>query len=61
MANMIDTPFMPQDIVPSDEQLAIQMVKTRHLLVEANAGAAKTTTLAPRPFNGARRLIPSCR
>lgn len=45
---MSDVPFQPTHITPSDEQLAIQLLKTRLLLVEANAGAAKTTTLALR-------------
>lgn len=40
--------FQPAHITPSDEQLAIQLLRTRLLLVEANAGAAKTTTLALR-------------
>jgi len=45
---MSDAPFQPTHITPSEEQLAIQLLKTRLLLVEANAGAAKTTTLALR-------------
>jgi len=45
---MSDVPFQPTHITPSDEQLAIQLLRTRLLLVEANAGAAKTTTLALR-------------
>lgn len=40
--------FQPTHITPSAEQLAIQLRRTRLLLVEANAGAAKTTTLALR-------------
>ena len=45
---MSDPAFQPTHITPSAEQLAIQLLKTRLLLVEANAGAAKTTTLALR-------------
>jgi DNA helicase-2/ATP-dependent DNA helicase PcrA len=45
---MSDVPFQPTGITPSAEQLAIQLLRTRLLLVEANAGAAKTTTLALR-------------
>lgn len=45
---MSDTVFSPQGITPTDEQTAIQLTRTRHVLVEANAGAAKTTSLALR-------------
>ncbi|MFG6455370.1 UvrD-helicase domain-containing protein [Roseateles sp. BYS96W] len=45
---MSDAAFQPTHITPSDEQLAIQLHRGRLLLVEANAGAAKTTTLALR-------------
>jgi DNA helicase-2/ATP-dependent DNA helicase PcrA len=45
---MSDVPFQPTGISPSAEQLAIQLRRTRLLIVEANAGAAKTTTLALR-------------
>lgn len=45
---MSDLPFQPTHITPSDEQVAIQLHRGRLLLVEANAGAAKTTTLALR-------------
>ncbi|MDR2335662.1 MAG: ATP-dependent helicase [Burkholderiaceae bacterium] len=40
--------FRPKLITPSREQLAIQVARERTLIVEANAGAAKTTTLALR-------------
>jgi DNA helicase-2/ATP-dependent DNA helicase PcrA len=40
--------FVPAQIAPTPEQLAIQTARARHLLIEANAGAAKTTTLALR-------------
>lgn len=45
---MSEPVFVPAGIRPSDEQLAIQTTRARHLLIEANAGAAKTTTLALR-------------
>ncbi|RTL36919.1 MAG: ATP-dependent helicase [Burkholderiales bacterium] len=40
--------FEPLHFTPSPEQRAIQLRRTRLMLVEANAGAAKTTTLALR-------------
>ena len=40
--------FQPRQISPTDEQRAIQADRHRWLIVEANAGAAKTTTLALR-------------
>lgn len=40
--------FTPRGIIPTDEQLDIQMATSRIILIEANAGAAKTTTLAMR-------------
>lgn len=40
--------FAPKAIEPTAEQLAIQTATERTLVVEANAGAAKTTTLALR-------------
>lgn len=55
---MRDVPFQPAHIIPSDEQLAIQLLKTRLLLVEANAGAAKTTTLALRIAQALQRGAP---
>lgn len=45
---MNDVAFVPDAITPSAEQRAIQMRRARYLLVQANAGAAKTTTLALR-------------
>ncbi|MDN3923066.1 3'-5' exonuclease [Roseateles violae] len=45
---MSEAIFEPAQIAPSAEQLAIQLTRARHVLVEANAGAAKTTTLALR-------------
>lgn len=40
--------FVAANLRPSEEQRLIQTTRARHLLVEANAGAAKTTTLALR-------------
>ena len=45
---MTDTVFQPKGLIPTDEQRAIQLERHRHVVVEANAGAAKTTTLALR-------------
>lgn len=45
---MSDTRFTPKGIVPTAEQLAIQLGRHKRVIVEANAGAAKTTTLALR-------------
>lgn len=45
---MSDTRFTPKGIVPTAEQLAIQFGRHKRVIVEANAGAAKTTTLALR-------------
>ena len=40
--------FRPKGLVPTPEQTAIQLARKAHLVIEANAGAAKTTTLALR-------------
>ena len=40
--------FQTKAFTPTPEQLAIQTASARSLLIEANAGAAKTTTLALR-------------
>jgi len=40
--------FFPKKIVRNQEQLNIQVAKNRVVLIQANAGAAKTTTLALR-------------
>jgi DNA helicase-2/ATP-dependent DNA helicase PcrA len=46
---ILDSPrFIPQGIAPTAEQLAIQQSHSRITIVRANAGAAKTTTLALR-------------
>lgn len=55
---MSDAPFQPTHITPSDEQLAIQLARGRLLLVQANAGAAKTTTLALRIAQALQRGAP---
>jgi len=55
---MSDVPFQPSHITASAEQLAIQLLKTRLLLVQANAGAAKTTTLALRIAQALQRGAP---
>ena len=58
MAQPADAQFQPQAIVPSAEQTAIQTATERTLIVEANAGAAKTTTLALRMAESWRRGTP---
>lgn len=45
---MSDPIFLPVSLTPTDEQRLIQAARARHLLIEANAGAAKTTSLALR-------------
>ncbi len=45
---MTDIVFQPRHFHPTDEQRAIQLERRRHVVIEANAGAAKTTTLALR-------------
>lgn len=40
--------FIPKNFIPTDEQTAIQVSKDRIVVIRANAGAAKTTTLALR-------------
>lgn len=47
--------FEPKAIQPTDEQLAIQLATDRTIVIEANAGAAKTTTLALRMAESWRR------
>ena len=56
-----DSPrFIPTGIAPTDEQLAIQLSRSRISIVRANAGAAKTTTLALRIGEAiARGLAPA--
>jgi len=50
--------FVPKAITPTAEQLAIQTASQRTIVVEANAGAAKTTTLALRLAESLQRGIP---
>jgi DNA helicase-2/ATP-dependent DNA helicase PcrA len=40
--------FTPQGLIPTAEQTAIQLAQNKVVLIDANAGAAKTTTLALR-------------
>jgi len=50
--------FVPADLTPTPEQRAIQVSRHRVTLVEANAGAAKTTTLALRIGEALARGLP---
>lgn len=51
--------FTPQGLLPTAEQTAIQLAQHKVVLVDANAGAAKTTTLALRIGEAlARKLAP---
>lgn len=52
------TPFVAQRIEPTAEQLAIQTATHDTLIVEANAGAAKTTSLALRLAESMQRGMP---
>ncbi|WP_428506210.1 UvrD-helicase domain-containing protein [Roseateles sp.] len=47
-ASLPDLLYVPQRFEPTEEQQRIQAARARHVLIEANAGAAKTTTLALR-------------
>jgi DNA helicase II / ATP-dependent DNA helicase PcrA len=62
MAPMNDTNpprFTPQGLLPTPEQTAIQLAQSKVVLIDANAGAAKTTTLAIRIGEAlARKLAP---
>lgn len=49
--------FSPKAITPTAEQVAIQTSSAQTLVIEANAGAAKTTTLALRMAQGWTRGI----
>ncbi|MFZ6642400.1 UvrD-helicase domain-containing protein [Undibacterium sp. TC4M20W] len=42
------TQFIPKLLIPNEEQIDIQLAKHKVIIAEANAGAAKTTTLAFR-------------
>lgn len=51
--------FVPKDLIPTDEQVNIQLSKNKVVVIKANAGAAKTTTLALRIGEAiARKLEP---
>ncbi|MYM35180.1 UvrD-helicase domain-containing protein [Duganella sp. FT94W] len=51
--------FTPHGLLPTAEQSAIQLAQNKVVLVDANAGAAKTTTLALRIGEAlARKLAP---
>jgi len=50
--------FIPAGFVPTDEQRAVQLSRSRVTLVAANAGAAKTTTLALRIGEALTRGLP---
>lgn len=50
--------FVPQGLIPTSEQTAIQLAQNRVTLVAANAGAAKTTTLALRIAEALARHLP---
>lgn len=48
MSHADEERFAPKALTPTDEQLAVQLSRDPWVIVEANAGAAKTTTLALR-------------
>ena len=50
--------FTPDTLRPTPEQLAIQTATDKCIVVEANAGAAKTTTLALRMAESAAWGVP---
>ena len=51
--------FTPQGLIPTAEQTVIQLAQNKVVLIDANAGAAKTTTLALRIGEAlARKLAP---
>ncbi len=50
--------FIPKGLEENEEQLAIQLAKIPFAIVEANAGAAKTTTLARRIAQALHRGAP---
>jgi len=50
--------FPPRGLIPTLEQRAIQLSQNRVTLVDANAGAAKTTTLALRIGEALARKLP---
>lgn len=56
--NEVEEVFKPRGIVPTEEQRAIQCSRDPYVIVEANAGAAKTTTLALRLAQALAQGIP---
>jgi DNA helicase-2/ATP-dependent DNA helicase PcrA len=50
--------FIPQGLIPTAEQSAIQLAQNKVVLIDANAGAAKTTTLALRIGEALARKLP---
>ncbi len=51
--------FIPRGLIPTQEQIAIQLAQNKVVMIDANAGAAKTTTLAIRIGEAiARKLAP---
>ncbi|MYN45681.1 UvrD-helicase domain-containing protein [Pseudoduganella sp. FT93W] len=50
--------FIPRGLTPTAEQLAIQLAQHKTVLIDANAGAAKTTTLALRIGEALARNLP---
>ena len=50
--------FTPHGLIPTPEQTAIQLAQQKVVLVDANAGAAKTTTLAIRIGEALARKLP---
>ncbi len=48
MSHADEERFVPKALTPTDEQVAVQLARDPWVIVEANAGAAKTTTLALR-------------
>ncbi|CAN7518056.1 ATP-dependent helicase [Pseudoduganella sp. LjRoot289] len=50
--------FTPQGLIRTPEQTAIQLAQNKVVLIDANAGAAKTTTLALRIGEALARKLP---
>jgi DNA helicase-2/ATP-dependent DNA helicase PcrA len=50
--------FTPQGLIRTPEQTAIQLAQSKVVLIDANAGAAKTTTLALRIGEALARKLP---
>jgi DNA helicase-2/ATP-dependent DNA helicase PcrA len=58
-ANAANPPrFTPQGLTPTAEQTAIQLAQSKVVLIDANAGAAKTTTLSIRIGEALARKLP---